>query len=73
MVGPGRRGRDGVSVDAEDGRLALSALAAKHPQYAAQVPAGHWLLAKVMGAGQVVCTKAIPFVVVSGDAAEVSR
>ena len=29
-----------VSVDAEDGRLALSALAAKYPQYAAQVPAG---------------------------------
>jgi len=35
--------------------------------------AGHyWLLAKVMGAGHVVYTKAIPFVVVSGDA-EVSR
>jgi len=36
--------------------------------------AGHyWLLAKVMGAGHVVYTKAIPFVVVSGDATEVSR
>ena len=29
-----------VSVDAEDGRLGLSALAAKYPQYAAQAPPG---------------------------------
>jgi len=29
-----------VSVDSEDGRLALSALAAKYPQYAAQAPPG---------------------------------
>jgi len=29
-----------VSVDSEDGRLALSALAAKYPQYAGQAPAG---------------------------------
>jgi PPOX class probable F420-dependent enzyme len=29
-----------VSVDAEDGRLALSALAAKYPQYVVQAPAG---------------------------------
>ena len=36
--------------------------------------AGHyWLLAKVMGAGNVLYTKAIPFVVMSGDAAEASR
>jgi len=29
-----------VSVDAEDGRLALSALPAKYPEYAAQAPQG---------------------------------
>jgi len=49
-----------VSVDSGDGRLALSALAAKYPQYAGQAPAGP--LIRIAGGqlGILVCAMSFP-------------